>query len=418
MPLDRRFAVLRERDFRRFFIGYTTSLLGSAMASIALTFAVLERGGGGTELGWILTARILPLVLMLLAGGVVTDRLGSRQVMLAADAVRCLTQLGLAVLLLGGDPGLWALVGLVALWGAAEALFTPALGALVPHIVRADTLSDGNALLDVARSATSIAGPMLAGLLTAVAGAASVLAMDAASYAVSIVALLLLPRAARTTTTASSFVTELREGWTQFSSRTWLWATTAHVCLFNLFVWAPFLVLGPVVAERRLGGATSWGLVMALYGSGAVAGGLAMLGRRPSRPLLVATAATFGWSLPSTALATGRPLPWICAAALVAGIGSAVCGTLLATAVQSQIPPGMVARVNAYGAFGAFVLGPVGLAAAGPVSVLVGTSGVLGFGAMWQITAVTVILALPAIRAGLPQPSHDATVPSSARTPT
>jgi MFS family permease len=143
-----------------------------------------------------------------------------------------------------------------------------------------------------------------------------------------------------------------------------------------------------------------------------------MLGRRPRGPLLVATAATFGWSLPSAALATGRSLPWICAAATVAGIGSAVCGTLLATAVQSRIPPGMIARVNAYGTFGAFVLGPVGLAAAGPVSVLVGTSGVLGFGAVWQIAAVTVILALPAIRAGLPQPSHDGTVPSAARTPT
>jgi MFS family permease len=418
MPLDRRLAVLRERDFRRFFIGYITSLLGSAMASIALTFAVLESGGGGTELGWVLTARILPLVLVLLAGGVVSDRLGSRQVMLAADAVRCITQLGLAVVLLGGDPGLWALVALVAVWGAAEALFTPALGALVPHIVRADTLSDGNALLGVARSATSIAGPMLAGLLTAVAGAASVLAMDAASYAVSIAALLLLPRAARPAVIASSFLAELREGWSEFRSRTWLWVSTVHVCLFNLFVWAPFLVLGPVVAERRLGGATSWGLVMALYGGGAVAGGLAMLGRRPRRPLVVATVATLGWSLPSAALATGRSLPWICATALVAGIGSAVCGTLYATAVQSQIPPGMVARVNAYDAFGAFALGPIGLAAAGPVSVLLGTSGVLGFGAVWQIAAVTAVLALPAIRAGLPQPSHDGTVPSAARTST
>lgn len=67
MPPDRRLAVLRERDFRRFFLGYTTSLLGSAMASIALTFAVLETGGGGTRLGWVMAARILPLVLMLLA---------------------------------------------------------------------------------------------------------------------------------------------------------------------------------------------------------------------------------------------------------------------------------------------------------------------------------------------------------------
>jgi hypothetical protein len=303
--------------------------------------------------------------------------------------------------LLGGDPGLWTLVVLVGVWGAAEALFTPALDALVPHLVRGEALSDANALLGVARSAATIAGPVLAGLLTATAGASAVFALDAASYAVSIVALLLLPR--MTLPAASSpFVADLREGWTEFRSRTWLWVTSVYVCLFNLFVWAPFLVLGPVVAQRRLGGATSWGLVMGLYGAGAVLGGVAMLGRRPRRPLLVATAAGLGWVLPSAALATGRPLGWICVAALLAGVGSAVCGTLLATATQSQVPPGMLARVSAYGTFGAFVLGPVGLAAAGPLSVAVGARGVLGFGAFWQLAAAAVVLTLPAIRAEFP----------------
>ncbi|MET9584271.1 hypothetical protein ABZY10_14395 [Streptomyces sp. NPDC006539] len=173
-----------------------------------------------------------------------------------------------------------------------------------------------------------------------------------------------------------------------------------HICLFNLFVWGPFLVLGPVIAERRLGGATSWGLVMALYGGGAMAGGLVMLGRLPRRPLLVATVATLGWSLPSAALATGWSLPWVCGTALVAGAGSAVCGTLYATATQRQVPPTVLARANAYASFGAFALGPIGLAAAGPISTLLGTSGVLGFGAVWQVAAVTAVLTLPSIRAG------------------
>jgi MFS family permease len=397
-----RLAILRERDFRRFFIGYATSLLGSSMASIAVSFAVLGAGGGGTELGYVLAARILPLVLVLLAGGVVTDRLGSRKVMLTADAVRCITQAGLAVSFLSDSPGVWTLVALVALWGAAEALFTPALNALVPHIAPDAALSDANALLGVAGSLASIAGPVLAGVLTAVTGASSVLALDAASYAASIIALALLPRAALSTVRASSFVADLRDGWSEFRSRTWLWVTSVQACLFNLFVWAPFLVLGPVVAQRRLGGATSWGLVMALYGAGGVVGGIAMLDRHPRRPLFVSTAAALGWALPSAALATGAALPWICTAALAAGISSAVCGTLYATTMQRHVPPSALARVSAYGSFGAFTLGPVGLAAAGPASVLVGTSGVLGFGAVWQITAVAAVLALPAIRVVLP----------------
>jgi MFS family permease len=406
--------VLRERDFRRFFIGYTTSLLGSSMASLALTFAVLRSGGGGVELGGVMAARILPLVLLLLAAGVVGDRLGSRRVMLAADSVRCLTQLGLALVLMGTAPPLWALLPLVACWGAAEALFTPSLGALVPAIARPGTLGDANSLLGMARSGTSIAGPALAGLLTATVGPSFVLGLDSASYAASIAALLLLPRTARAARTkAPSFVGELREGWAEFTSRRWLWTSTLHGCLFNLLVWAPFLVLGPVVAQRRLGGAGAWGAVMTLYGAGAVAGGLAMLGRSPRRPVLIATAATAGWSLPSAALATGRPLAVVCAAALVAGVGSAVCGTLYDTATQRQVPPDALARVHAYDAFGAFALGPLGLAAAGPVAAAVGTSAVLAFGAAWQTAAVLTVLAIPAIRAPLPPPRE----PDGAGTP-
>ncbi|WP_079063461.1 MFS transporter [Peterkaempfera griseoplana] len=412
MTPDRRLTLVRERDFRRFLLGYTTSMLGSAMASVALTFAILESGGGGTVLGRVMAARILPLVLLLLVGGVISDRTGSRRSMLTADVVRCATQLGLVAVLLGGRPPQWALLGLVGLWGTAEALFTPALGALLPQLVRPDSLSDANALMETARSAASIAGPVLAGLLTAAVNASSVLALDAASYAVSVVVLLLLPRTephrephtGPSTGGTSSFLGQLGDAWTEFRSHTWLWVTAVQGCLFNLVVWGPFLVLGPVVAEQRLGGATAWGLVMAMYGCGAVTGGLVMIGRRPRRPMLVSTVAALGWSLPSAALAGGCPPAWVCGAALAAGAGSAVCGTLFATSVQRRVRPGMLARVNACTSFGAFVLGPVGLAAAGPVSSLIGTSGVLGFGAMWQVAAVVAVLALPSVRAVFPPP--------------
>lgn len=411
MALSSRLAVLHERDFRRFFVGYGTSLLGSSMASVALTFAVLGNGGSGTEVGYVMAARVLPIVLVLLAGGVVSDRLGSRQVMLAADGARCVTQAALAVALLG-RPGLWTLVGLVALWGAAEALFMPALNALVPGITPPRLLCDGNALLGVARSATSIAGPVLAGALTATAGPSCVLALDAASYAVSVVALLLLPRTALPAGPASSFAAELRAGWTEFRSRTWVWVTSALFCLFNFLVWAPFLVLGPVVAEDRLGGATAWGVAMALYGAGAVAGGVALLGRSPRRPVFVATAASVAYALPSAALAIGGSLPWVCVAAFSAGVGSAVSGTLYATATQQQVPQEALARVSAYTTFGAFVLGPLGLAAAGPLTVLLGASAVLGFGALWQFAAVAAVLALPAVRvAAAPRPAQAAACP-------
>ncbi|WP_327678271.1 MFS transporter [Kitasatospora sp. NBC_00458] len=400
--LNSRLAVLGERDFGWFFVGYATSLVGSSMAPVAVAFAVLDGGGGGTELGWVMAARILPIVLVMLAGGVVADRLGSRRVMLVSDVLRCAVQGGFAVALATGHAPVWAMAALVAAWGLGEGVFMPALGALVPALVRRkDRLPDANALLGLARSVSTVAGPALAGVITAGYGPGAVLLIDAVTYGVGALALARI-RVDRPAGTGGdgdgSVLADLREGWTEFRSRRWLWTTTVQMALFNLLVWAPFLVLGPLTAQRELGGARAWGLVLGVYGVGAVLGGVLMLGRRPGRPLAVATVATFGWALPSAALAAGAPLGWTVAAALVAGAGSAVCGALFESTMQSWVPAGVLARVTAFGGLGAFVLGPLGLAAAGPVADRVGVSAVLLFGAGWQLLAGVAVLSVREVR--------------------
>ncbi|MEE1829130.1 hypothetical protein PUR61_44245 [Streptomyces sp. BE20] len=137
---------------------------------------------------------------------------------------------------------------------------------------------------------------------------------------------------------------------------------------------------------------------MGVYGVGAVLGGLLMLGRRPARPLAVATVASLGWALPSAALAAGAALGWTLLAASVAGAGSAVCGALFDSTRQRWVPAGVLARVTAFGGLGAFVLGPLGLAAAGPVADRVGVSRVLLFGAGWQLLAGAAVLAVREVR--------------------
>ncbi|WP_073813936.1 MFS transporter [Kitasatospora sp. CB01950] len=391
---SRRLAVLRGREFRLFFLGYAVSLFGSSMASVAVAFAVLDGGGGGSGLGVVMTARILPIVLLLVLGGAAADRLGPRRVMLGSDGLRCATQTATALLLFTGHGGVWALAALMVLWGLAEAVFMPALDALLPRLVPAGELSDANALLGIARNGVVVAGPALAGLLTAVAGPGWVLLVDAASYAVggAALALLRLPTVARDAADEPSLLSELRSGWGEFSSRRWQWVSALQGCLFNLLVWAPFLILGPVVADDRLGGAGGWGVVMGAYGAGAVLGGLLLLGRRPARPLRTAIAVTAGWALPSGALALGWPLPLVAVAAAGAGVTSIVCGTLLATLTQRHVPPEALGRVSAYGTLGAFAFGPVGLALAGPIADRVGAGSVLGFGAVWQLVSCALTL--------------------------
>ena len=390
--------MLRDRDFAHFFAGYATSLLGTSMAALAVSFAVLDDGGTASDLGVVLAAGIVPQVLFMLGGGVLADRLGRRPVMLSADATRCAAQAALAGAVLAGHPALWVFVLLATVRGTGDAVFTPALSGLTVELAPRDDLVSANALLSAARSAAVVVGPSLAGVLVALAGPGTVIAFDAVSYAVSVLALASLRLPARTLT-AHSYLEDLREGWAEFRGRSWLVITTVQFTLFNLLTWGPYLLLGPVLSRDYLGGAGAWGAIMASYGGGSVLGAMAALGRNPRRPMVAATVATFGYGVPCALLALRAPVAAVAAGALVAGAGSALGGTFAAAAEQQQLPPGVLSRVSAFQAVAAFAFGPVAFAAAGPVAAVVGARTVLGFGAAWSTLSCAVVLVLPAVRA-------------------
>jgi MFS family permease len=393
------FQGLSRPGFRRYFVGYATSLLGTAMSSTASAFALLDSGAGPDGLGLVMAAGIASIVVCLPLAGVVADRLGSRRVLLASDAVRCLAQAAFAVLLLAvARPPLWDFVAIAAVRGVGEGFFNPALRALIPRLVDADILTPANALMSMARSAAAVAGPALSGVLVAAFGSAVVLGVDAASYGVSWAALLTVRLAATVPREKQSLLGDLRDGWTQFRIRPWLWLGTAQFALFNLLVWAPFLVLGPTLAHTRYGGARAWGTAMACYGIGAVVGGAALLRYEPRHPLALSIASTWAFALPPAAFALGLPLAALSAVLLCAGAVTAVGGAVGTAVEQRVLPPEMLARISSYNFLGAFALGPLGLAAAGPAAAAFGVPAVLGFGAVWQIVGTAVILALPAGR--------------------
>jgi Transmembrane secretion effector len=390
--------VLRERNFRRFYAGYVTSHLGTAMSSVAVAFAVLDSGGGAADLGYVIAARIVPQVIFLLGGGVLADRLGRRPVMLGADGLRACAQAALAGVLFTGKPHLWLFMFVEGLVGTGDAFFEPALGALTVEIAPREELVSANALQGFASSATGIAGPALAGVLVALAGPALVIAVDAASYGVSAVALGLLRLPGARFSSPRSLLQDLGDGWREFTARSWLWVITVQFALFNLITRAPYLVLGPVLARDYLGGARAWGIIAAASGVGAMTGGLATLRRKPRRPLVTATLATFGYPVPSALLALHAATGAVASGSFVAGLGGAVFLTFDMTTLQQQVPEAALARADAFVTFGAFGLGAVGLAVAGPVAQQVGAAHVLAFGAAWSALSTAVVLALPAVR--------------------
>jgi MFS family permease len=408
--IGRRVAVLAHRDFRRFYIGQVTSLLGTWMSGVAVTFAVLGSGISADGLGVVMAAGIAPQVAFVLGGGVLADRIGRRPVMLGADALCCAAQAALAVALFAGKPPIWLFAVLAALVGTGQAFFGPALSGLMTEIAPRAELGDANALYGLAQSATRIIGPTLAGLVVALAGPAVVIAVDAASYAVSVAALALLrppqraaapPPALAPAAPAAhrSLRREAGEGWAEFRSRAWLWVTTLQFALFNLITWGPYLLLGPVLARAYLGGARAWGLVMAAGGAGAVLGGLSALGRRPRRPLVVAILATFGYPAPCFLLALHAAVGAVAAGAFAAGIASALFNTYWSTTLQQQVPADRVSRASSFSTFGGFGVGMFGLVIAGPAAALAGPGRVLGAGAAWAVLSSLVVLSLPCIRA-------------------
>ena len=399
MRLPGRLGALRERNFRLFFIGQATSMLGTGMVGVALAFAVLDLTGSVSDLGFVLAAQTVPLVAFLLVGGVVADRLPRRAVMVAADLARVGTQGALAALLITGHAELWHLIALQFLGGVATAFFMPAVTGLTTQVVASERLQEANAMRSLASSGGSIAGPAIAGVLVATAGPGWALAVDAASFAVSafFLAQLYLPPSARVAET--TMLRDLADGWREFSSRAWLVLANVHAAIVNVSMLAPFYVVGPAVAKRHLGGPGAWALIVACFGAGLVAGGFVALTLRPRRPMFVGLAACVVNVPPLVLLAVHAPAIVVALLAVPAGANLTFLNTIWETTLQAQIPAELLSRVVAYDWLTALVFQPLGYVIAGLVAAhVLGLSGTLWLGAAIGTASTIFIVSLPSIR--------------------
>ncbi|MDE3223569.1 MAG: MFS transporter [Acidobacteriota bacterium] len=387
---------LRERNFRLFFIGQTTSQIGSGMAPVAIAFAVLQHGTA-SDLGLVSAAGLVPLVVLLLAGGVIADRFSRRVVMLGSDLLRTSAQIGLGAWILVSVVPLWGFMALAAVVGVGSAFFNPALTGLVPQVVSEKRLLQANALNSLSSSSAGVLGPAIAGVIVAVSSAGWAVLVDGLTYAVSVLSLYLVRVEWTRSASVETFTSQLRTGWSEFWSRTWLWVIVVEFSCVNVLIFAPMFVLGPVIAKQSLGGAPAWGLILALEGAGSVLGGVVMLRWDPARPLLTATLVTVAWDVPLLSLAAHAPALVIGLGGFVAGIGLSIFGTLWTTTMQREIPSEVLSRVSAYDWFGSLVFLPVGMALVGPVAKVAGVSATIDAAAVVLTLFVAVTLLVPSV---------------------
>jgi MFS family permease len=394
------FGALRERRFRLLWLGQATSTLGDGLVPVALAFAVIQTlDGSPTDLGIVLAAWTLPLVVFVLAGGVWADRLPRQMVMLVADVIRCVVQATMAVLLLSGRAQLWELVVLVAIYGTAQAFFQPAATGLVPATVSPQRLQQANALLGLSRSLAFVVGPAVAGVVAAATNPGSVFIVDSATFAVSATSLALL-RLSRTRREGErrSFFADLKGGWHELITHTWLWVIVAWAATYLGIVIAPWMTLGPVVAKESLGGAAAWGLISAGWGAGTVAGGLIALRWKPVRPMLTCTLLVLLVAPAVALLALRAPAPMIATAQMIGGAGMGIFSAVWQTTLQQHVREDALSRVSAWDWMGSFLFLPLGLIAAGPVADLIGISTTLWIAVAWAVLSTLTVLLVPSVR--------------------
>jgi MFS family permease len=391
------FGVLRQREFRLVFCAHGVSVFGDRMVAVALAFAVLEVGGSATAVGLVLAARMFPLVASLLAGGVVADRVSRRAVMVTTDLIRFGTQGALAALLIAGSPPIWAIALLSGVTGAATGFFSPASTGLLPAVVKPEDLQQANGLRATVMATGEIGGPALAGVLVATVGAGWAIGIDALTFALSAAFLANLHLPPQLPRAAASFLHELKEGWTMFRERRWVWLPVT-IFAFSNMLWGAWSALGPVVANDDLGGAAAWGTVLAVLGVGALVGGLIAVRIDPARPLMVFAAGGVCFTIPLACLAAGAPLPVLAAAAFLAGAALMLGNSLWESTLQRHIPPDALSRVSAYDWFGSLAFGPIGLAVWGPVSEQIGIDTALWLAAGLQLATVAALFAVPEVR--------------------
>jgi MFS family permease len=372
------FAPLRTPSFAWYFASRFVNTFGVMMANIALAFAVLDIEDSPAALGQVLAAHTIPMVVLLLWGGVISDRFPRTLVLQASNLASAITQGLIALLVITGTAELWMVIALSVVHGAVSAIAFPAMASMVPQLVPRDQLQPANALLSLTRNSLTVLGPTIGALLVVTIGSGWALAVDAATWFVA--ALLLMPVRIppRERKASTSTIAELREGWSFFWSTTWLWVVVVAFGFLNKIHVGTMQTLGPAVAQDVEGvGRQGWGFVLSAEGLGLVAMAVLLLRVRLERPLFWGMLAISLASVPMIMLGAEPVLVALVVAAFVGGAGIEVFSLGWNLAMQENIDDDMLSRAYSYDALGSYVAMPVGQLLWGPLALWLGTGEVL-----------------------------------------
>ncbi|HMD93955.1 MAG TPA: MFS transporter [Trebonia sp.] len=394
--LGRRFRVLAIRDFRLLLADRLLAPAAVGFSLVGVSFAVLNSTGSTADLSYVLAAQIAPTLVFALVGGVAADRFPPQRVIIVANLAIAAGEGIFGLLVLTGKPPLWSMIALEALTGTGAALFYPASQALLPQLVPGALMQEASSISRLVMNSGQMMGAAVGGVLVAAAGPGWALTLCGAGMigTVPIMAAIRGNRAPARGENGPGMLTELREGWAEFRSHTWLWAIVVQFCLVVMAWYAGFQVLGPVVARAHLGGPAAWGAITACDALGLIAGGVISLRYTPRRPMLFVVLTGGAMAAPSLAMALALPLAAICLTAFVIGAAVEVMMVQWTVALAIRIAPDKLARVSSYDALGSMGATPLGALIAGPIATVIGVARTQ-FAAAALIVVVSALCLIP-----------------------
>ncbi|MGZ4443686.1 MAG: MFS transporter [Nocardioidaceae bacterium] len=402
---------LRDRRFAWYYTARLVSTTGSMMAPVALAFAVLGIDRSASALGQVLAARTIPMVLLLLFGGVLADRFDRSAVMKVSNLLSALTGGAVAALVLTHTATVGLVIGLEVVNGAVSAFTFPAMAGIVSQLAPRSHLRQANALLSFSRGGLSILGPSVAALLVVTVGAGWALAFDSLTWLLAALCMtrIRLPRNRPADAgESSSMLRELREGWSVFTGHTWLWVVVLAFGVLNLIHSGAYFTLGPALAKQTFG-ARGWGCVLSAESFGLLLMTVVMLRVNLRRPLLVGMLGCACFGVPLFLLGAYPHVPVLVLATFLSGMGMELFSLGWNLAMQENIDDEVLSRAYSYDALGSFVAMPVGQLVYGPLAAAFGFRDVLVVSAVVYTAVALLALTSRSVRdlrrsPGVPEP--------------
>lgn len=396
------FRSLHYRPFALLWAGQTISRLGDTLYTIALAWWVLQKTGSAVAMGTVLAFTLTPMLIFLLIGGVLVDRLPRRRVMIASDLLSGAVVMCIAFLAFANLLEIWHVYIASAIFGFVSAFFEPAYIATVPEITPNQLLPSANSLTSLSGQIVRVFGPSIGAAVIAAGGTSIAFGVNSLSFFVSAACLAFMPVPVKAFSAAptTSIVSDLRAGFATVLGIPWLWITIVIAALGNVTSSGPFAVSMPFLVERVLNASVgALGLISSSVGAGAVVGAI-WLGRSTHlrrRGLIAYGALVLGGAM---VCVFGLPvglLGWL-AAAFVFGAHSSFFGLIWTNTLQDMVPREQLGRVSSIDFLGSFILLPVGYALAGWATDRLGPQPVFLIGGLLSALLALGGLAHPAIR--------------------